>query len=154
MLRLASAFPPVGLAALTNALPLVWGAGPMLNVTALEAPPPELAVKASTVARPTAARSAAGTCTVKWLLSTKVVGRFCPFHRTTVPAAKLEPLTLSVMVGPPALAVFGVIEAIAGCNPAPDSGARISDRKAPWHGPRRRGQRPEPAPSNGCYPRR
>src|SRR5471030_2038583 len=60
ILRCASTSPPAGLAALTKALPLVWGAGPMLNVVTFEAPPPDAAVNANTEALPTAAMSLAG----------------------------------------------------------------------------------------------
>src|SRR5437763_1949033 len=126
MLKLASAFPPDGFAALTNPPLLVWGAGPMLNVAGFEAPPPARAVKASTAARPTPAISAAGICTDRWLLSINVVGRFCPFQRTAVPAPKFEPVTVSVNSGPPKSADTGATELMGGCKVGPAGGARLS----------------------------
>ena len=46
--------------------------------------------------------------------STKVVVRLPPFHCTTDPGAKFEPLTVSVKPGPPACAVLGLRLLITG----------------------------------------
>src|ERR1035438_6137947 len=57
ILRGASALPPAGLAAFTNALEAVCGGGPMVNEVALDAPPPVAVLNASTAALPTTAIS-------------------------------------------------------------------------------------------------
>src|ERR1035437_6511117 len=109
ILRGASALPPAGLAAFTNALEAVCGGGPMVNEGALDAPPPVAVLNASTAALPTTAISVAGIMTVRWAESTNEVGRLCPFQRITVRDPKLEPVAESVKSPPPALVDVGVI---------------------------------------------
>jgi hypothetical protein len=62
--------------------------------------------------------SPAGTCAVSLMLLTNVVDNFAPFHSTAEPAApplmKLVPLTVSVKLGPPIVALFGTMEVIVG----------------------------------------
>jgi hypothetical protein len=58
--------------------------------------------------------SLAGIAAVSWLLLTKAVVRFEPFHFTIEPETNFLPLTVSVKAGPPALALLGDIETIEG----------------------------------------
>ena len=50
------------------------------------------------------------------MLLTKVVVRSDPFHRTTDPETNPEPLTVSVKVAPPAVALDGESEVIDGAG--------------------------------------
>jgi hypothetical protein len=60
------------------------------------------------LAVPTVATSAAGIAAVSWELLTNVVVRFEPFHLTVEFETKLEPLTVNVKAGPPAIAELGL----------------------------------------------
>src|SRR3977135_2221448 len=110
MLRGASALPPAGFAAFTNAFDALSGGGPMVNAIEFDAPPPLPELNAITEALPTAAMSPAGILTARWLSSSSVVGRLCPFQRTTVRGTKLEPVTESVNSAPPDFAEAGATE--------------------------------------------
>src|SRR5437868_4714856 len=96
MLRCARTLPPAALAALTKPSAVNFGAGPMAMETELETPPPVSGLNAVRVPLPTAARSDAGISTVTWVLSTKILGRFSPFHRIAVPGRKFAPVKLRV----------------------------------------------------------
>src|SRR5579863_8568392 len=93
------------LAALTAARG--WGAGPMLNPRAFEAPPPVDGLNTSMSTTPTAAISLARICAVRCWLSTTLLERLNPFHRSVVPFAKCVPVTEIKNSAPPASAVFG-----------------------------------------------
>jgi hypothetical protein len=63
---------------------------------------------------PADAMSLAGMAAASAVLLPKVVGRFEPFHRTTEPETKPLPVTDNVSAGPPATALFGLIDKIVG----------------------------------------
>ena len=61
-----------------------------------------------------AAISAAGIAAVNCVALTNVVFRSAPFHWTTAPETKLDPLTVNVKSCPPVTTVVGVIEVSLG----------------------------------------
>src|SRR4051812_2607807 len=71
----------------------------ILNVSALEAA--LTGFTTVTLALPTFVIRLPGTVAVNCVAFTKFVTRGAPFHCTVAPEAKLEPLTVSVNVGPP-----------------------------------------------------
>ena len=77
----------------------------MVKVTAFEMAPPGFATVM--LAAPGAAMSDAGMAALSWVLVTKVVVRFDPFHLTTELERKLVPLTVNVKARPPANTVLG-----------------------------------------------
>ena len=77
----------------------------VVKTTAFDCPPPGLTTV--TLAVPMEARSVAGMAAVSCVPLTKVVGRSCPFHLTTAPETKPEPVTVSVSPAVPTAAVFG-----------------------------------------------
>ena len=81
---------------------------------ALEFPPPGLGLSTVTLAVPTEAISLAGIEAVSFVALLKVVGRSDPFHWTVEPETKLDPETVSVKAGPPALVEVGLIPEIDG----------------------------------------
>src|SRR5574341_1299053 len=97
------------LAGLTVRLVIV---GPVVSTTlndaALDVPPPGGGVKTVIVAVVTAAMSVAGMAAVSCVGLTKVVVRLPPFHCTTDPGEKFEPLTVRLNPEPPACAVLGL----------------------------------------------
>jgi hypothetical protein len=94
--------------------------GLILNVSALEAVLPGFTTV--TLALPTFAIRLPGTAAVNCVPFTKVVESGDPFHCTVAPETKLEPLTVSVNVGPPTEAPFGTSEV----NAAPLAGANAA----------------------------
>lgn len=82
--------------------------GLILNGSALEAVLPGFTTV--TLALPAFVIRLAGTAAVNCVPFTKVVESGEPFHCTVAPEAKLEPLTVSVNVGPPAVVPFGLSE--------------------------------------------
>src|SRR3989338_4433394 len=86
----------------------------MVKVSAVEVPPPGVALNTVTKADPALAMSAARMAAVSCPLLTKVVVRLDPFQRTTEPVTKFEPFTVSVKAAPPALALVGESELTAG----------------------------------------
>jgi hypothetical protein len=72
----------------------------------LEAVPPGFCTV--TFAVPCEARRLAVTDAVSWLALTKVVETVDPFHCTVDPLTNAEPFTVSVNVGAPAAAEFGL----------------------------------------------
>src|SRR5207245_9612594 len=87
----------------------------MVNVTAVEVPPPGSGVTRVTWAVPaTATSEGAMSATTSWLLLTKVVGRGLPFHCTTDDATKLLPVTVRPKSAWPAVALLGESELTAG----------------------------------------
>src|SRR5215471_6616861 len=103
-----------GLPAVKPAEPVTFemsGSLLMVNVTGLDGMPPEVTVMA---AEPGTAISVGATVAVSRLLLTNVVGRFCPFHCTAAPNAKLLPDTVRVNPPEPAGTDRGVVPAILG----------------------------------------
>ena len=90
---------------------VIAGAAAIVNGDPLVAIPAESTV---TEALPAAAIRVAGIKAVSWVALTKVVVSGAPFHCATAPDAKALPFTVSVKAGPPAVAEFGLKEAIAG----------------------------------------
>jgi hypothetical protein len=102
----------------------------MVNVRALEVPPPGAGLNTVTWAVPSVAMSLAGMAAVTFVVLTKVVGRFAPFQRTTEEATKLLPVTVSVKSGPPAVALLGESKVRAGTALTSVAGTRQAPR--PW----------------------
>src|SRR5579871_2079435 len=84
-----------------------FGAGPMVNASAFEAPPPLDGLNTSTSAIPTFAVSAE-ICAVRCVASTTLLVRFTPFQRRVDPFQKFAPVTESESPLLPAFAVLGV----------------------------------------------
>src|SRR3989338_2357606 len=79
----------------------------MVKVSAVEVPPPGVALNTVTKADPALAMSAARMAAVSCPLLTKVVVRLDPFQRPTEPVTKFEPFTVRVKAAPAPLAVVG-----------------------------------------------
>ena len=110
-----NAAPPA--VALVGEIELSVGAGfvaVMLNVFAVEVPPPGVGVKTVTEALPVAAMSLARIWACSLVLLTNVVVRLLPFQRTTDEATKFDPVATSVKAPLPAAAVLGMIELSVG----------------------------------------
>jgi hypothetical protein len=112
------------------------GAGLLIvNVVALEAPPPGGGLNAVTEAVPASAMSPTGTVAVTCVMLTTVVASAAPFQSITVPVSKLVPVTVSVNAGLPAIAevcdnnvTVGtgllIVKVIAADVPPPGSGLK------------------------------
>src|SRR5205823_13674610 len=101
-----NAAPPA--VAVVGEIELSVGAGfvaVMLNVFAVDVPPPGVGVKTVTEALPVAAMSLARICAVSLVLLTNVVDRLLPFQRTTDEATKLDPVAVNVNAPLPTAAV-------------------------------------------------
>src|SRR5437660_3803009 len=81
-----------------------------------ELPPPGAGLKTVTVTVPPVAMSLAGMEAVSCMLLTKVVARSLPFQRTTEPAMKPLPRTVTVNAAAPAVALAGESELIPGAG--------------------------------------
>ena len=68
----------------------------IVNDTEFDVPPPGLGLKTVTLAEPALATSPVSIDAVNWLPFAKVVARSAPFHRTTEPEIKPEPVTVRV----------------------------------------------------------
>jgi hypothetical protein len=88
----------------------------MEKVSEFDKPAPAPGLKTTNDARPINATSEAGICTVRWLASTTVVERPLPFHLSTLPEPKLDPVTFNVNAGAPGSAWLGESEAMLGWN--------------------------------------
>ena len=88
--------------------------GLIVNVFALDVPPPGGGVTTLTKAVPAVSMSDEGTVAVSRVLLTKVVVKAELFQCTFEPETKCDPLTVSVKPGPSAVALLGEIELIAG----------------------------------------
>ena len=90
----------------------------MVNVSALEVPPPGAGFTTVTDAVPAVRISEAGTCAVSLTALTNVVGSFTPFQSTAEPVlpplTKPVPFTVRVKLAPPIVALLGMMEVIAG----------------------------------------
>jgi len=80
-----------------------------VNVAAAEVPPPGAGFTTVTLAMPAAAMSVARIVAVSCVGETNVVARAAPFQFTVELLKKLPPLTVSVAVGPPAVALVGLM---------------------------------------------
>ena len=81
----------------------------MVNVCALEVPPPGVGFKTVTEAVPAEAMSVAGTIAVSCVALPKVVVNAAPFQFTTEELMKFVPVTVRVNAAPPAVAEVGEI---------------------------------------------
>src|SRR5437588_792206 len=88
----------------------------MTNGSALEVPPPGDGLKTVTVAVPAGAKSLAGIVAASCMPLPKVVARSLPFQRTTEPAMKPLPRTVTVNAAAPAVALAGESELIPGAG--------------------------------------
>ena len=86
----------------------------MVNVWALEVPPPGDGLTTVTLAVPAVAMSAAVIVAVISVSLTKVVVRFEPFHCTWLLATKFVPFTVKVNDPPPAVALGGESDLVVG----------------------------------------
>jgi len=86
----------------------------IVKLRAFEVPPPGPGLLTVTLAGPAETMSLAGMEAVSFVALLKVVVRSDPFQRTVALETKLEPLTVSVKAGPPAIAKFGLIPEIVG----------------------------------------
>src|SRR3989338_8611133 len=86
----------------------------MVKVSAVEVPPPGVALNTVTKADPALAMSAARMAAASCPPLTKGVGGLGTSQRTTEPVTKFEPFTVSVKAAPPALALVGESELTAG----------------------------------------
>ena len=80
----------------------------------MDVPPPGAGVNTVTVGVPAAAMSVDGMAAVSWVAETNVVARAAPFHRTTEPATKSVPVTVSVNPASPATAAVGFSPVVVG----------------------------------------
>jgi hypothetical protein len=88
----------------------------MVNVLAVDAPPPGVGLNTVTGTVPAAAMSAAVIWAVSWVLLPNVVLLALPFQRTTDEVLKFVPVTVSVNAAPPAVAFDGEIEVSVGAG--------------------------------------
>ena len=86
----------------------------IVNVVAFDVPPPGGPFTTVTEAVPAVAMSAAVMEAVSFVLLKNVVVRADPFQSTTEPETNLAPCTVRVKAAPPAVALLGTIELIAG----------------------------------------
>jgi hypothetical protein len=87
---------------------VMTGAGlSMVNVCALEVPPPGVGLKTVTEAVPPFAMSEAGTVACSCVAVWETIARLLPFHITWEDGIKLEPVTVSVKAAVPAMALAG-----------------------------------------------
>ena len=82
----------------------------IVNVRALEAPPPGAGLNTVTGTVPCAATSLDGIDAVRRVVLTKVVVRSTPFQRTTELDMNPEPFTVNVRAAAPAVALDGESE--------------------------------------------
>lgn len=95
----------------------ITGGGKLIvNVAAVEVPPPGAGVETVTIAVPTVAMSAAVMAACKLALETNVVVRALPFHCTVEEEMKLLPVTVSVNAALPANAEPGIRDVTAGAG--------------------------------------
>ena len=97
--------------ALAGAIEVSVGAGLLIvNVCALDVPPPGVGVKTVTGMVPAVAMSLAEIAAVSCVLLTNVVVRLLLFQRMTDVIAKFVPVAVTVNAAPPAVALVGEIE--------------------------------------------
>ena len=86
----------------------------MVNVCALDVPPPGVGFTTVTEAVPGDATSAAVTVAVSCVEETNVVASVVAFHFTVEVETKLVPVTVNVKSMLPAVTQFGLIEVVVG----------------------------------------
>ena len=86
---------------------IVRTSGEMVRLSAFETVPPGFVTVMLAV--PGVAMSEAGMAALSWVLVTKVVVRFDPFHLTTELETKFVPLTVNVKARPPANTALGLM---------------------------------------------
>src|SRR5574341_1019271 len=86
----------------------------MVKPNIFEVPPPGVGVNTVTLTAPGAAMSEAGMVARNWLVPINAVGLLTPFHGTTDPGTKFDPITVRMNWGPPAVALLGLSEEIPG----------------------------------------
>src|SRR5436190_1922588 len=87
---------------------------PIARLIEFDVPPPGGALNTVTRAVPAVRRSVAGIAALSCVAETYVVGRSAPFQRTTEPATKFVPVTVSVKPEAPAWTRFGLSPVVAG----------------------------------------
>src|SRR5207253_2827922 len=87
---------------------------PMTRLAEFDVPPPGGALNTVTRAVPAVRRSVAGIAALSCVGETYVVGRAVPFQRTTEPATKFVPVTVSVKPEARAWTRFGLSPVVAG----------------------------------------
>ena len=93
---------------------MIAGALAIVNVCALDVPPPGLGFTTVIDAVPAVATRGAGTVAVSCVEETKLVARGAPFQFTVEVETKFVPLTVNVNCGSPAEAQVGLSELMAG----------------------------------------
>jgi hypothetical protein len=93
---------------------VITGVLAMVNVCALDVPPPGLEFTTVIEAVPAVAISDAGTVAVSCVEETNVVEREVPAQRTVEVETKFVPVTVKVNCGPPAVAQVGLIAVVVG----------------------------------------
>ena len=88
----------------------------IVNVCAVEVPPPGVELKTVTCAVPVEAMSLARIAACSCVLLTNVVVRLLAFQRTTEETTKFVPVTVSVKAPLPAAALLGEIELSVGAG--------------------------------------
>src|SRR5207245_1251786 len=87
---------------------------PLTRFMELDVPPPGAGLNTVTRPIPTIRTSVAGITALNCVAETYLVGRVAPFHRTTEPAIKFAPVTVSVNPEVPAIARFGLSDDVVG----------------------------------------
>ena len=90
------------------------GVATMVNVCALDVPPPGVGFTTVIEAVPEVAIRPAVTVAVSWVEETNVVASAFPFHFTVDVETKFVPFTVKVNCEPPAVAQVGLVEVVAG----------------------------------------
>jgi len=93
---------------------VITGVATMVNVCALDVPPPGVGFTTVIEAVPEVAIRAAVTVAVSWVEETNVVASAFPFHFTVDVETKFVPFTVKVNCEPPAVAQVGLVEVVAG----------------------------------------
>ena len=93
---------------------VIAGVAAIVNVCALDVPPPGLGLTTVTDAVPAVATREAGTVAVSWVEETKVVASAVPFQFTVEVETNLVPFTVKVKSALPAAVQVGLIEVVVG----------------------------------------
>jgi hypothetical protein len=112
--RLKASPPATAVAGLS---PVIAGTGlgaTIMNVCAVDVPPPGVGLNTVTERVWAVAMSAAVMAAVSCVAETYVVVRLEPFQRTTEVGTKLVPVTVRLKLGPPAVADVGFSPVVAG----------------------------------------
>ena len=93
---------------------VITGAALIVNVCALDVPPPGLGFTTVIDAVPAVATREAGTVAVSCVEETKLVARGAPFQFTVELETKLVPFTVKMKSALPAVVQVGLIEVVVG----------------------------------------